>query len=296
MTQMKGVYQGQISSQRFRKVELDEELYRRVMWCIRGPDGTWERLPKEANYQLENEEIEDGILDAQGTEWKVNLQNMEVTNILSTTKALKRLENLPDFIFPLYWDDMAPDETLKVVQLSPLCAEYQKVKQGFQLTCPKTVLKIERVQNIHLRRSYEAQRKHISDKNKLTGGANEKLLYHGTTQQNAKSIMSTGFDRRFSGQNATCYGQGSYFALNSSYSAHTLYSKPAADGTQLMFLARVLTGRHALGTRDMRVPPPLDPLNPDERFDSTVDNVTQPSMFVVFHDNQAYPDYLVSFR
>ena len=31
-------------------------------------------------------------------------------------------------------------------------------------------------------------------------------------------------------------------------------------------------------------------------FDSTVDDVRNPSIFVTYHDAQAYPDYLVRFR
>lgn len=279
------------------RMKEEEDLYGRVAWCIQGTGGQWERLPKAANYQLERKDTEAGIVDAQGQQWDVRQQNMEVIKQFSTQKAkLKRLENLPDFIFPLYWDNMAAEEILKVFPLFPSSAEYQTVLEGFQQTCSQTVIKIERVQNIHLRRSYEAQLKHISDKNRLVGGANERLLYHGTTLENSKSILSTGFNFRFSGQNATSYGQGTYFAINANYSAHHTYSKPAPDGTQMMFVARVLTGLHALGNSQLRVPPPRDPLLPHDRFDSVVDRMDQPNMYVVFHDNQAYPDYLITFR
>lgn len=93
---------------------------------------------------------------------------------------------------------------------------------------------------------------------------------------------------------ATLYGQGTYFAVNASYSVG--YSNPAADGTQTMFVARVLTGLFTLGRNDMRMPPPRNSQQPDDRYDSLVDNINNPTMFVVFHDNQAYPDYLITFR
>jgi len=32
------------------------------------------------------------------------------------------------------------------------------------------------------------------------------------------------------------------------------------------------------------------------RYDSVVDNVTSPSVFVVFYDTQAYPQHLISFK
>ncbi len=95
---------------------------------------------------------------------------------------------------------------------------------------------------------------------------------------------------------ATAYGHGTYFAVNASYSASPVYSKPAADGSQLMFVARVLTGIHTLGQGGMKVPPPLNGRQPHERYDSVVDVLNNPSMYVVFHDNQAYPDYLITFK
>ncbi|TKS92984.1 Poly [ADP-ribose] polymerase 15 [Collichthys lucidus] len=191
---------------------------------------------------------------------------------------------------------MADDENLKVVALQPSSPEYRTVKEAFKRTVSKTVMKIERLQNVHLRRAYEVQKKNLSDKNKQEGGAGEKLLYHGTTEDNCDSIMKTGFDRRFAGQNATAYGLGTYFAVKASYSASPTYSKPAYDGTQLMFVARVLTGLYTQGHSGMKVPPPRNALQSDDRYDSVVNRWDNPSMYVVFHDNQAYPDYLITFK
>ncbi|KAI3375719.1 hypothetical protein L3Q82_004023 [Scortum barcoo] len=279
------------------RVREEEDLYARVAWCILGLNGNWERLPQKANHNLENKDITGGIVDAQGSMWSVNLQRLEATNrITGQTVKLKRLVNLPDFTLPLYWDNMADSEPLKKVSLQPSSAEYRTVKEAFQQTIYKTVIKIERLQNIHLRRAYEVQKKHLSDKNRWEGGAGEKLLYHGTTQDNCDSIMKTGFNRRFAGQNATSYGRGTYFAVKASYSAHPTYSRPAADGSQLMFVARVLTGIYTQGQSDMKVPPPRNHHQPHDRYDSLVDRMHKPSMYVVFHDSQAYPDYLITFK
>uniref|UniRef100_A0A3B4AZS2 Poly [ADP-ribose] polymerase n=1 Tax=Periophthalmus magnuspinnatus TaxID=409849 RepID=A0A3B4AZS2_9GOBI len=207
---------------------------------------------------------------------------------ITLTLPLNYLFMFLDFTFPLYWDDMASDEKLKVVPLLESCAEYQKKVLNNMYFFP--FYQIERVQNIHLRRCYEVQLKHISDKNKRIGGAKERLLYHGTTNKCTKAIMNKGFDWRFAGQN------GNYFALHASYSAHPTYSKPTMDGTQRMFLVRVLTGLHTLGQKDMKLPPPRDLRASHDRFDSVVDNMLQPNMFVVFQDHQAYPDYLITFK
>ncbi|KAK1889991.1 Protein mono-ADP-ribosyltransferase PARP14 [Dissostichus eleginoides] len=278
------------------RVREEEDLYARVAWCILGHRGNWERLPKTANHSLENNDVGGRIVDAQGNKWTMDLPRMEATKYLGgQTAKLKRLAHL-DFTLPLYWDNMAAGESLKTVELLPSYAEYRTVKEAFKRTVGKTVLKIERLQNVHLRRAYEAQKKQISDKYKQQGGECEKLLYHGTTQDNCESIVKTGFNRRFSGQNATSYGKGTYFAVNANYSAQPTYSKPAADGSQLMFVARVLTGIYTQGQQNMRVPPPVSNLEGHDRYDSVVDRVDNPQMYVVFHDNQAYPDYLITFK
>ncbi|KAI2662995.1 Protein mono-ADP-ribosyltransferase PARP14 [Labeo rohita] len=152
---------------------------------------------------------------------------------------------------------------------------------------------IERIQNINLRRLYEGRKIELENKNDPSVGAREKILYHGTSKDSCSSIMKTNFNRNFSGQNATVYGHGTYFAVNASYSAQTMYAVPAADGTQLMFVARVLTGHYAQGQADMRTPPVR--VAPD-LYDSVVDDEVNPSMFVVFHDCQAYPEYLITFK
>ncbi|XP_030609404.1 protein mono-ADP-ribosyltransferase PARP14-like [Archocentrus centrarchus] len=271
----------------------EDDLYTRVAWCILGHDGNWERLPKTANHNLEKGNIMKGIEDTQGNSWNVDLQMMEAKRGFRQTK-LKRLENHSDFTLPLYWDSMAIGENLKVVTLEPSSAEYIKIHMAFTQTVQRTVKKIERLQNVHLRQAYEVQKKKLSEKNRPEGGAGEKLLYHGTSQDSFDSIRKDGFNRSFSGKNATAYGQGTYFAVNASYSASPTYSKPAADGSQAVFVAQVLTGIYTQGRSDMRLPPLRDN-KPDDRYDSVVDRIYNPSMFIVFNDNQAYPDYLITF-
>ncbi|XP_036968283.1 uncharacterized protein LOC119027303 isoform X2 [Acanthopagrus latus] len=287
----------QVSLRREVRVREEQEFYTLVAWYILAHNGNWERLPKKANYSLENNDIGGGIVDAQGVLWSVDAQRLEAsTRVSGQTTKLKRLVNLPDFTLPLYWDSMTHGEAFKAVALQPSSAEYKSVKEAFKRTVSKTVMKIERLQNIHLRKSYEVQKKHISDNRRQVGGAREKLLYHGTTRDNCDSIMKTGFNRSFAGQNGTSCGHGTYFAVNASYSAQPTFSKPAADGSQLVFVARVLTGVSTLGSSDMKVPPPRSNSQPHDRCDSVVDRIDNPKMYVVFHDNQAYPDYLITFR
>lgn len=90
------------------------------------------------------------------------------------------------------------------------------------------------------------------------------------------------------------YGKGVYFARNFSYSAQATYSPPDENGVRYVFLCRVLTGTFTVGSSTM-VEPEMK-AGTDFRHDSTVDSLSSPSIFVVFKDALAYPEYLVSFR
>jgi poly [ADP-ribose] polymerase 10/14/15 len=84
-------------------------------------------------------------------------------------------------------------------------------------------------------------------------------------------------------------------ARDASYSSHKAYSAPDNKGIQRMFLCRVAVGDWCKGKEGQLTPDPKPHSNQLELFDSTVDNDKNPSIFVVYHDAQAYPEYLVSF-
>lgn len=92
---------------------------------------------------------------------------------------------------------------------------------------------------------------------------------------------------------AAAYGNGTYFALNASYSSHNTYSVPNAQGQKHMYLCRVLTGDYTKGVGGMIVPPAKN-ANCD-LYDTVVDNPNAPTIFVVFRDDNAYPEYLIAF-
>ena len=89
------------------------------------------------------------------------------------------------------------------------------------------------------------------------------------------------------------YGNGSYFAVGPTYSANR-YAKPDAQGHKRMYLALVLVGDHTLGNAGMIVPPAKS--NTTDLYDSVTDNVANPTMFVIFNDIQAYPEFLITFQ
>lgn len=93
---------------------------------------------------------------------------------------------------------------------------------------------------------------------------------------------------------AVVYGKGAYFARDFEYSAQSRYSTPDNTGTKHVFLSKVLTGRFQLGTTNMVEPETIP--GTLLRYDSTVDDIKDPTIFVAYRDYQAYPEYLVSFN
>ena len=83
-----------------------------------------------------------------------------------------------------------------------------------------------------------------------------------------------------------------YFARDAKYSVGFA---GRGGGTRYMYLARVLVGQYCVGNSSMIVPPPKDQSRREVLFESTVNHLGNPSIFVVFFDNQCYPEYLITF-
>ena len=119
---------------------------------------------------------------------------------------------------------------------------------------------------------------------------NIQQLFHGTKELLVDAICQQGFDFRMSGASVgTLYGKGSYFAKKASYSKDY-------TNCRMMFVVRVIVGEYARGKSTMVRPPPKDERKPyGELYDSCVDNVADPNIFVIFAQEQVYPEYLIEY-
>ncbi|XP_043852360.1 protein mono-ADP-ribosyltransferase PARP14 isoform X2 [Dromiciops gliroides] len=194
---------------------------------------------------------------------------------------------------PIHWDDMK-NQNLLLVDLPPGHIEYQQVKDKFCQTCANyTIEKIQRIQNRSLWNLYNTKKTLMDDQNKHTN--NEKYLFHGTDVDSLSHVNSQGFNRSYAGKNAVVWGKGTYFAVDAQYSAEDTYAKPDSNGKKHVYYVRVLTGDYTLGNSSFLVPPKKTQ-DGSVLYDSVTDNVNNPSLFVIFYDNQSYPDYLITFR
>ncbi|KAG9263154.1 poly ADP-ribose polymerase 14-like [Astyanax mexicanus] len=207
---------------------------------------------------------------------------------------LKRVDRKEQTSEPLpsHWEDMT-GSFVKRVQIQSGSQEYTDVEKEFRRTgLNNNILKIERVQNSTLWKNYMIQRSHLDDKNKHNN--NERKLFHGTGADNIDKIDKHGFNRSYAGMHGAMYGNGVYFAVDPVYSAQG-YAKPDQLGHKRMYLARVLVGDYTAGKSGL-ISPPAKSSGATDLYDSVTDNQQNPTMFVIFHDVQAYPEYLVIFQ
>ena len=60
-----------------------------------------------------------------------------------------------------------------------------------------------------------------------------------------------------------------------------------------MFLADVITGQFVQGREGMRFTPPIS--GSTDSYDSLVDSINNPSMYIVFKDASVYPLYILTY-
>lgn len=191
-----------------------------------------------------------------------------------------------------------PNEPLGRLEcLGERSREFQAVVQAFYDTLDAVhsrvhIVRVERVLHPLLRQQYELHRERLVQRCERRPA--EHVLYHGTTATAVSDICAYGFNRSFCGRNDTLYGQGVYFAKRASLSVQDRYSPPNASGHKAVFVARVLTGDYGQGRRGLRAPPLRAPGHTLLRYDSAVDCLHQPSIFVIFHDTQALPTHLIT--
>jgi len=172
--------------------------------------------------------------------------------------------------------------------------EKSKVVTAFKRTLNRSgvqVVGVERIQNPAMWQSFAIKRqtilqrekddahKHVSNSSRF-----ELTLFHGTDEETVPKIVTQGFNRNFCGKNATMYGKGVYFARDAEYSARTQYAHPNSKGIQHMFVCRVVVGVYCIGRQNALTP---DVRQGHQLYDTTVNNMNDPEIYVTYHDAQA---------
>jgi len=166
------------------------------------------------------------------------------------------------------------------------------------------IVKIERVENpsqyddftVPFHRSVQRS---IADQGlAFEPGAHTRWAFHGAGAEALASIVASpvaGFQPLASGSRGDAvWGSGTYFARDAQYVAQGAFcGAPAADGTRQMLLCLLTTGMPCLGDPSHQGVLPYR--LPPHRYNSSVDSLSSPEVFVLQHSGAAHPAYLITF-
>ncbi|XP_036364571.1 protein mono-ADP-ribosyltransferase PARP14-like isoform X2 [Octopus sinensis] len=198
----------------------------------------------------------------------------------TTGSSTASSEPIPDT-----WSSMGDKELIKIVRVTN-GPEYDDIQATFHRNLLSYhIIKIERIQNRALYQRYQSLKKQFEAENpKITNEVDG--LWHGTAEGSVDRINKYGFNRSYCGKNGT-RGEGVYFSKKIRYSADDNYSPPDHHKIKTIYKCSVLVGRMTQGRQGLKVL--QDPYN------SAVDDIQRPDIYVTFDDSQAYPNYLITF-
>mmetsp|Transcript_77405 Transcript_77405/g.169398 ORF Transcript_77405/g.169398 Transcript_77405/m.169398 type:complete len:1511 (-) Transcript_77405:66-4598(-) len=164
------------------------------------------------------------------------------------------------------------------------------------------IVRIQRVENAMqqdagVKAYYESVKKSCGSMGiEFVPGVHTRWLFHGSSALD--SIVSSplqGFQPLASGsQGQSVWGLGTYFARDAEYvAAGPFCGYPAADGTRRMLLCLVTTGMSCAGDPNHRGILPFR--RHPHRYNSSVDSLSSPEIYIVQHPGAAYPAYVITF-
>eukprot|EP00933_Yihiella_yeosuensis_P046985 TRINITY_DN42600_c0_g1_i1.p1 TRINITY_DN42600_c0_g1~~TRINITY_DN42600_c0_g1_i1.p1 ORF type:complete len:551 (-),score=63.99 TRINITY_DN42600_c0_g1_i1:96-1559(-) len=268
--------------------------------------------------------IAGGDLESDGPEayilrsWKQRLskeRNESEAWLGYTPDKLFRLWSLPPGHRRRALRSSIPGTGTRIVQVSPGSEEFKHVSSVFKASpteqptyqhMPRSewdkvqVVKVERVENCHQAcfsavPYHDALRKTVEDQQvKFEPGVHTRWAFYGTDAvESSVSNPIQGIWAPLIGA-TTPWGLGTYFARDANYAYRSNWCGPAAaDGTRKLIMCLLMTGLPCVGDPHQNGVLPFR--SQPYRYNSSVDSLASPELFVVQHPSAAQPAYIVTF-
>lgn len=191
---------------------------------------------------------------------------------------------------PARWYDPTRPIPTATKQLSPTEKHYKEISSLFAKTSSQSIVSIEQIFSYRLYTNYAY--KHEAFSRQEGTAVKIKHLFHGTSSTDPKVIYDsdTGLDSRVG---RGMWGQGTYYAVNSSYSVNYSFTRP--DGKKQMFCCSVIIGdAKDLPSTPNLIRPPQKP-NSGSFYHSVKGNTQGSDIYITYEPAMSYPSYLITF-
>ncbi|CAF1016189.1 unnamed protein product [Rotaria sordida] len=178
--------------------------------------------------------------------------------------------------------------------------EIQRLLQLPEMLSESWIIEIHRIQNPRLFQQYVAYKEKLAARSQDT----ERILYRLAQVDLIDDMCANGFNESHNDSAFSAYGHGCHYYCKAkeinrtatllAQSHQTIpirlqqQQTPSKSPRRYLFVCKVLVGRYTRGDPSMKTCPP--------GYDSLVDNILSPEVFVPSHDTQVLPEYLIAYQ